>query len=121
MCKFKQRRCALCQPLSIVLLAALLGTLPIFAAPPRVLDLSTYSGSPGDVVTIYGANFGSDPNPSVYFGPVRAVIKRASATSVKVVVPFGAAFGPVTVTFSNGLSAVSPFPFSPTFEGQGII
>jgi len=89
MCKLNHRLCALCQPLFIALLATLLGTLPIFAAPPRVLDLGTYSGSHSDLVTIYGSNFG--PDPVVYFGPVRAVIKRASSSSIKVIVPYGAA------------------------------
>ena len=74
---------------------------------------------PGESVTIAGNNFSTTPADNVvYFGAVRAVVTQATVSSLTVITPSGAIYGPITVTV-NGLTAASSKRFTPTFPGNG--
>ena len=80
-----------------------------------ITDVSSLSGRPGDVITLYG--YGFDPtaaNNVVAIGgvPVSSVQVNATGTRLQVTVPAGAAGGAITV--SVGAMTVSvPGPFRP--------
>jgi len=60
-------------------------------------------GQPGDVVTITGSGFGTNPATlNVRFGPNRAPALTASPTQITVQVPNGQPLGPTQVTVSSG-------------------
>jgi hypothetical protein len=87
----------------------------VFGVLPQVAGFSPVSGTIGSQVVVTGGNFGSTPESNiVYFGPVRATITAASATSLTVTVPKGAGYNPVSVT-TNGLTAYSSMPFHVVF------
>src|SRR5689334_18951499 len=84
-------------------------------AQPVITSFTPASGPIGTVVTITGQNF--DPNPAnniVYFGPVKAIVSSATATSLSVTVPQSAMYVPIAVTV-NGLTAYSNKSFVVTF------
>ena len=86
---------------------------------PHIISFSPAVGTVGAVVNLSGLNF--DPvatNHVVYFGAVRAVVLKASATNLVVTVPAGATSGPVTET-ERGLTATASGFFLPTFPGVG--
>ncbi|HEU4719645.1 MAG TPA: FG-GAP-like repeat-containing protein [Bacteroidia bacterium] len=67
-------------------------------AVPVITNMSPATGPVGTVVTLTGSNFGSTVyNNIVYFGATRATVTAASATSLTVVVPYGANYNPVSV------------------------
>lgn len=73
----------------------------------------------GSTITISGTNFSTNPaSNTVTIGGVQATIVSATPTSIVVVVPAGAANGPVSVT-SGGQTAQSPgtFTVAPTPPG----
>lgn len=79
------------------------GSLPAaftsVAPVPVVSSISPLSGPPTTVVTIRGSNFDNNAaNVMVRFnGPAGAIVS-ASSTEIVVIVPYGAASGPVTVS-----------------------
>ncbi|OJW13201.1 MAG: hypothetical protein BGO48_00080 [Mucilaginibacter sp. 44-25] len=90
---------------------------------PTIASLSTYTGPVGTAITINGSNFNTTASSNaVYFGPVRAAVSSATATSLSVIVPAGAAYSPVTVT-NVGIraTATSPLPFRQTFATKNSI
>lgn len=88
---------------------------------PTITSFSPTSGHISSTVTINGTNFSSNPNENiVYFGVVRAVVAEATTTTLKVYVPVGTTYEPITVTV-NGLIAYSAKPFVVTFAGGGVI
>ena len=92
-----------------------------FIQPPTpiITSFAPTNGSVGTVVTIAGNNFNVNPALNyVYFGPSRAVVSSATATSLTVTVPQGAAYSRITVT-TNFLTAISVKPFIVTFPGGG--
>ncbi len=91
--------------------------------PPTITSISPTSGSAGETVTIYGANFNSTAgSDAVFFGPVRASVLSASSSQLTVTVPSGAGYSPVWVTdLSTGLTTYSRNYFTPTFTGGGAI
>jgi len=91
----------------------------LFSQAPSITSVTPASGVPGAVVTIAGNNFSAaSASDVVYFSGVKAAVSSASPTQLKVVVPVGASFGPVSVTVtSTGLTASSAIPFIPTFPG----
>ncbi|WP_276372188.1 M4 family metallopeptidase [Chryseolinea sp. H1M3-3] len=70
-------------------------------------------------VTITGQNFNAVSEKNlIYFGATRAVVLSSSSTQIKVKVPSGASFGPISlVDGQSGLAAESGQEFVPTFEG----
>lgn len=94
-------------------------TFLVSTAQPVISTFSPASGTVGTSVTISGSNFSTTAaNNIVYFGPVRANVTAATASSLTVTVPAGANFQPITVTVA-GLTAYSAKPFIVTFSGGG--
>lgn len=91
----------------------------VSSAQPVISSFSPVSGSVGISVTITGSNFSTTAaNNLVYFGPVRATVTAATASSLTVTVPAGANFQPISVTVA-GLTAYAAKPFIVTFPGGG--
>ncbi|MFH1739264.1 MAG: IPT/TIG domain-containing protein [bacterium] len=69
-------------------------------------------GIAGEHINIFGKGFnpGFADSNEVYFNDVRAEVVRASWTTIEVIIPEGAAPGPVHVANANG-SGTSPEPF----------
>ncbi len=90
---------------------------------PQIISFSQASGEPGTTITINGSDFDPTPvNNVVYFESVAATISSASATQLSVVIPVGAAYGPVTIiNKTTGLVTRSSKPFNPTFPKGGRI
>src|SRR5262249_45283421 len=77
---------------------------------PAITRITPPVAQPGDVVTIAGSGFGTNPALlNVRFGPNRAPALTATATQITVQVPTGQPLGPtqVTVSSSNSLSFVA--------------
>ena len=94
-------------------------------AQPKITSFSPSSAPAGAIVTITGSNFIDDPAyVNVYFGAVRAVVSNATYTQLKVVVPPGATYQPISVlVLTSGETAYSPRQFVPAFTnpfGSGI-
>jgi hypothetical protein len=91
------------------------------SSPPTITSFSPTSGPVGSKVTIQGSNFNVTPaKNTVYFGPVKAIVDSATVTSLKVMVPAGAAYAPITVT-ADSLTACSALPFTPTFPSCRVV
>ncbi|QEC66910.1 T9SS type A sorting domain-containing protein [Panacibacter ginsenosidivorans] len=85
-------------------------------AVPTITSFAPTSGPVGTTVTVTGTNFGANPADNiVYFGATKAVVTAASTTTLKVKVPVGATYQPVSVTV-NGLTGSSAMPFVVTFK-----
>ena len=86
-----------------------------FVAKPIVHGVTPGAAPVGSIVVVSGENFATAAaNNIVYFGSVRAEVLSATATSITVKVPKGAAYKPVSVTV-NRLTTFSPAPFNITF------
>lgn len=86
-----------------------------FTNNPIINSFSPISGQVGSVVTIYGSNFNANENENiVYFGPVKASVLSSTNSTLKVKVPSGAAYEPLTVT-TGGRTASSILKFAVTF------
>lgn len=87
----------------------------IIKAQPVITSFSPSSGPVGTTVTIAGSGFGTSAASNiVYFGPVKATISSATANSLTVTVPPGAAYAPITVTTAS-LTGQSKDYYTPTF------
>lgn len=82
----------------------------------------------GSTIAVNGTNFSTDPaSNTITIGGVTATVVSATATRLVVVVPAGAANGPVTVTAggqtaqSQILFTVTVIPLKPVAEKQGTI
>ncbi len=82
-----------------------------------IQSLSSSSAAPGEVITINGSGFnGSVSSNVVFFGGVKATLSSATSSTLSVVVPTGAAYGPITVlNSSTQLQATSSTYFTPVF------
>ena len=84
-------------------------------------DFSPLSAPVGTSVTITGKNFSPvTANNIVYFGGVTATVTSASSTELKVLVPAGADYKPISVIVNNQV-AESAYSFLPTFPGGDTI
>jgi len=88
------------------------------AQAPVISSFSPTSGPVGTTITITGSNFdAATGNDVVYFGGVKATVSSATATSLKVVVPAGSTYQPISVlNTSSGLQSYSQSPFQLTFN-----
>ncbi|MEO6915631.1 MAG: FG-GAP-like repeat-containing protein, partial [Chitinophagaceae bacterium] len=81
----------------------------------KITSFTPASGPVGTIVTLAGSGFGATTAANiVYFGSVKAQVTEASATQLKVKVPFGSTYQPITV-LAGGLVGISARPFIPTF------
>ncbi|HEX5169792.1 MAG TPA: M4 family metallopeptidase, partial [Cyclobacteriaceae bacterium] len=97
------------------------GSESFFTAVKPVISSYTPITAPIDAeVTIQGQHFNATPEKNlVSFGAARATVLSASTSEVKVKVPAGASFGPVSLLDAeSGLSAESVEEFVPTFTGE---
>jgi hypothetical protein len=87
------------------------------SAQPNIFSFAPNSGAVGDTIILTGINFNTHPDSNiVFFGATRAIVFEAIATSLKVKVPIGATYGPITVlNTTNSLIAYSRNYFNPTF------
>jgi hypothetical protein len=85
----------------------------------KITSFAPATGPVGTVVTINGTGFGATPAANtVFFGTVKGVITEASSTQIRVKVPAGATYQPLSVQ-TGGLAAFSTLPFVPTFGCAG--
>ncbi|MEQ9443388.1 MAG: FG-GAP-like repeat-containing protein [Cyclobacteriaceae bacterium] len=81
----------------------------------KLTELSVLTGDPADVITVYGANFGSIIGTAVvYFGETEAVVTQvfAEGTKLEVVVPEVAdGYYDIKVVLPNGNEVVFPEKF----------
>ncbi len=105
------------QKLCIILSACLIGNL-LSAQVPSITSFAPTSGPIGSTVTITGTNFNTTAaNNVVYFGPVKATVSAATATTLTVTVPVGTNYQPISVLNTvSGLKAQSRLPFNVTFS-----
>ncbi len=86
---------------------------------PVITSFSPSSGPVGTQVVISGSNFGANAADNiVYFGAVKANVLTASATALRVEVPTGTTFQPLSVTV-NRLTASADHPFIVTSAYAG--
>ena len=89
---------------------------------PSIAAFAPTIGPAGTAVTITGSNFNATPaDNAVYFGATKGTVNLATASQLKVTVPIGATYQPITVTPLNGLTAYSQSPFIVTFPFTGSI
>ncbi|MEN9394121.1 MAG: hypothetical protein RL362_342 [Bacteroidota bacterium] len=100
-----------------LVLAFLVFAVNSLFAQISIQSLSSSSAVPGEVITINGTGFnGSVSSNVVFFGGVKATVSSASSSSLSVVVPTGAAYGPITVlNSSTQLQTTSSTYFTPVF------
>ncbi|WP_144080316.1 hypothetical protein [Gloeobacter kilaueensis] len=92
---------------------------------PAITGTSAPNGAPGDTVTIYAYGLWDLPSgqtsiASIKFGGVPvAVVPNADpgGGSVTVVIPAGAASGPIVIALKDGPTGTSPFNFTITGSG----
>lgn len=96
----------------------------VYNAPPQPVVITSVAprfGEPGSEVIITGTSFNPlAANNLVFFGPSKAVVTQASATSLTVTVPYGAAYENITVfNTDTRYIANSPYAFQPTLSDCG--
>jgi hypothetical protein len=85
---------------------------------PVITNVAPLSAPVGTTVTITGDNFSTTATDNiVFFGAVKASVSSATATELKVIVPAGAIYTPITVTV-NRLTAYSSMPFNTSFAAD---
>ena len=97
------------------------GSASFFTAVKPVISSYSPATAPiGAEITIKGQNFNSNREKNIIsFGATRGIVLSSSLTEIKVKVPAGASFGPLSVVDSeSGLSAESVKEFVPTFTGE---
>lgn len=82
-----------------------------YFAPPEITAFSPMSGFPGTVVTISGRYFDSEAaGNAVLIGSLPATIISATEVELEVLVPMGAASGPISTTTAGGTTETTqPF------------
>ncbi|GAB4033603.1 hypothetical protein GCM10028774_17200 [Spirosoma jeollabukense] len=81
-------------------------------AKTTITGIDPASAPVGSTITVSGTNFSTDPaSNTITIGGVQATIVSATSTSLVVVVPAGAASGPVSVS-AGGQTAQSPATFT---------
>jgi Zn-dependent metalloprotease len=90
------------------------------AVKPVISAFTPVTATPGMEVTISGQHFNSIPEKNwVSFGACRGTVLSSSTTEIKVQVPTGASFGPISLfDAESGLVTESLQEFVPTFTGD---
>jgi hypothetical protein len=90
------------------------------AQVPVINSFSPASGPVGTVVTVNGGNFNASASSNIVFlGGVKATISSATTTTLKVIVPAGSTYQPMSVlNTANGLQGYSTIPFLTTFNSK---
>lgn len=94
-----------------------------FNTRPLVTSFTPTSGPVSTtVVTVTGSGFSLNPaNNMVWFGPVRAAVTAATATTLTLKVPIGATYQNFSITnVETGLIGYSKSPFQTTYAGTGL-
>lgn len=101
-----------------IFLALFFVVIASYGQAPTITSFAPISGVVGSSVVITGTNFSTtSSNNIVYFGPTKATVTLASATSLTVTVPVGANYSPITViNKENSLVCDSKYSFMPTFQ-----
>jgi hypothetical protein len=87
----------------------------VIVAQPIITSFAPTSGPTGATVTISGSNFSTTAvNNIVYFGAVKATVSSATSNELRVTVPTGATYQPITVSV-GGFTAYSNGPYTVTF------
>jgi Zn-dependent metalloprotease len=95
-------------------------TLSFYSATKPVIDaIHPLIAEIGDEITISGHHFNANPDKNrVRFGATEGRVIAASAEEIKVHVPAGASYGPISIMDAeSGLSDESVQEFVPTFSG----
>jgi hypothetical protein len=76
----------------------LVNSIEVFGQVPIISSFSPASGYAGSTVTINGSNFNKSQLANiVYFGASRAIVNSASEQQLKVIVPVGATYSPISI------------------------
>ncbi len=91
------------------------------ASAQTITNFSPLTGPAGTAVTITGTGFNTTAAPNVvYFGPVRATVTAASATSLTVTAPITAGYNNISITnLTTNLTAYSAKPYNLEFPVTG--
>jgi hypothetical protein len=102
----------------IKMLSVALSLVPVIGmAQPTINAITPELATVGTSININGSGFNAiAANNTVYFGQVKASVLSATASTLNVQVPSGAAYGPLQV-YNNGLLGTSAKSFNPTFAG----
>lgn len=97
------------------------GVIPVVPRP-TITSLVPISGPVGAIVNINGRNFNAIlANNAVYFGATKATVSAANDTLLRVTVPAGAVYAPLTVTdLATGLTGYSAQPFDVLFPANNV-
>jgi nitrous oxidase accessory protein NosD len=103
---------------NVFLLILLLANNLLISQAPIISSFTPISAKPGDVVSISGTGFNSNPADNiVYFGSTRATVTSASSNALTVNVPSVAKYFPISVlNLSNNLVAFSTNSFNPVYN-----
>src|SRR5207249_4648846 len=89
---------------------------------PTIVAVTPPAARAGSTVTLTGLGFHSTSASNiVYFGAVRGDAYAALSSGLKVTVPPGATYAPVSLTTPNGLTAYSSAPFVLTFSSTHVL
>ncbi|MDB5143117.1 MAG: C-terminal target protein [Mucilaginibacter sp.] len=93
----------------------------VFGQSPYITAINPASGQVGTTVTISGRFFNATSASNVVLlGGIKAKITATSTTSLKIIVPPGAVYKPVSVlNTANGLTGYSQIPFLVTADSKG--
>lgn len=117
--RFSQDQSTMKKVLAFVALGTLF-CLTAMAQRPNIISLDKNSGAPGEILTINGSDFGTDPNNVVVsFGAVNGTIKSIGNQLIEVFIPTSGTFDYISVTRKdNRLSAFSPERFFVNYSGE---
>ena len=101
---------------SVIVFLYFLFITPIFAQPV-IHAFTPLAAEAGSSVIITGTGFSTNADSNtVYFGAAKTIVTSASDTLLKVIVPAGATYEPISVT-TNFLTANSALSFNLVFPG----
>lgn len=98
--------------------AFLLGAKTAFSQIPVISSFEPAKAFYDEIITIKGTGFASKADLQVKFGSATAKITESNSTAIRVMVPTGATYAPISVrNLPSGLTAYSNQPFVLSFGG----